>query len=146
MPYRKLGLLLGFVALVVAVVTSGASASTGTPSIAPQLIQDSQLSALSATVGGASVLPTTRTVAHWWGSTLDPHNGVTYGYNMVGANPNTCSGSDCSVTIDADITPLNVIVGGLSFNGSDVVVPTLDSPQFSLENYGSTPFATAAGA
>ena len=113
---------------------------------AVQTVDDSALQATTTTVGGASVLPTTRTVAHWWGSTVDPHNGVTYGYNMVGANPNTCAGSNCSVTIDADITPLNVIVGGLSFNGSDVVVPTLDSPQFSLENYGSTPFATAAGA
>src|SRR6476620_6664447 len=129
MPYRKLGLLLGFVALVVAVVTSGASASTGTPSIAPQLIQDSQLSALSATVGGASVLPTTRTVAHWWGSTLDPNNGVTYGYNMVGADPNGCSGSGCSVTIQADITPLIVNFDGMTYDGTAVVGPTLSSPQ-----------------
>ncbi len=63
----------------------------------PQLIDDSQLQALSTTVGGASVLPTTRTIPHWWGSTLDPHNGITYGYNMVGANPNTCSGTTWSV-------------------------------------------------
>src|SRR5215469_11441347 len=45
----------------------------------PQVIDDSQLHALSATIGGASVLPTTRTVRHWFGSTLDPHDGVTYG-------------------------------------------------------------------
>src|SRR6185312_2872619 len=62
------------------------------------------------------------------------------------ADPNSCSGSGCSVTIETDITPLNVIVGGRTFNGSDVVTPTLDSPQFALNDYGSTPFATAAGA
>jgi hypothetical protein len=111
-----------------------------------QTIPDSALQALTTTIGGAPVLPTTRTVAHWWGSTLDPNNGVTYGYNMVGADPNNCSGAGCSVTIDADITPLNVVVGGLTFSGNDVVTPTLDSPQFALNDYGSTPFATAAGA
>ena len=143
MPYRKLGLLLGFVAVLVAVVTSGASASSGTPSIEPQLIQDSQLKALTTTEGGAGVTPTTRTVAHWWGSTLDPHNGVTYGYNMVGADPNNCSGSACSTTIEADITPLIVNIDGLTFSGNDVLQATLNSPQFALNDYGSTPWATA---
>jgi len=65
----------------------------------PQVIADSQLKALSTTIGGAQPLATTRTVPHWFGSTLDPHNGITYGYNMVGADPNNCSGADCSVTI-----------------------------------------------
>jgi len=143
MPYRKLGLLLGFVAVLVAVVTSGASASSGTPSIEPQLIQDSQLKALTTTEGGAGVTPSTRTVAHWWGSTLDPHNGVTYGYNMVGADPNNCSGSACSTTIEADITPLIVNIDGLTFSGNDVLQATLNSPQFALNDYGSTPWATA---
>ena len=143
MPYRKLGLLLGFLALVVTVVASGASASSGTPSVEPQLIQDSQMKALTTTEGGAGVLPTTRTVAHWWGSTLDPHNGVTYGYNMVGANPNNCSGSACDTTIEADITPLIVNIDGLTFSGNDVLAATLSSPQFALNDYGSTPFTTA---
>jgi len=110
----------------------------------PQLIDDSQLQALSTTVGGASVLPTTRTIPHWWGSTLDPHNGITYGYNMVGANPNTCSGSDCSVTIEADIIPLIVNIDGLTFSGNDILAATLASPQFALNDYGSTPYATAS--
>jgi len=109
----------------------------------PQVIDDSQLHALSTTTGGASVLPTTRTVQHWFGSTLDPDNGVTYGYNMVGADPNNCSGSACSVTIEADITPVIVNVGGLTFNGNNVLTATLASPQFVLNDYGSTPFATA---
>jgi hypothetical protein len=110
---------------------------------APQVIDDSQLQAMSTTVGGASVLPTTRTIQHWWGSTLDPHNGVTYGYNMVGADPNNCSGSDCSVTIEADIVPLIVNIGGLTFSGNDILAATLASPQFALNDYGSTPYATA---
>src|SRR5881392_193750 len=96
MTYRKLGLLSALVAVIVAVFASanGASASSK-----PQQIQDAQMHALTTTVGGASVLSTTRTVPHWWGSTLDPSNGITYGYNMVGADPNTCSGSACSVTV-----------------------------------------------
>jgi hypothetical protein len=112
----------------------------------PQVIDDSQMHALSTTVGGASVLSTTRTVQHWFGSTLDPHNGVTYGYNMVGADPNNCTGSACSATITADIVPLNVVVDGMTFSGEDVLAPTLVSPVFALDDYGSTPFATAAGA
>jgi hypothetical protein len=110
-----------------------------------QTIDDSQLQAMTATSGGASVLPTTRTVTHWWGSTLDANNGVTYGYNMVGSDPNNCAGSACSTTIQADITPLIVNVGGLTFNGTNVLQPTLDSPQFATNDYGRTPAATAAG-
>jgi hypothetical protein len=116
-------------------------ASAAPPSV--QVIDDSQLQALTTTIGGADVLPTTRTVAHWWGSNLDPSDGVTYGYNMVGADPNNCTGSDCSVTIEVDITPINVNVGGLTFNGTDVLAATLASPQFALNDYGSTPAATA---
>jgi hypothetical protein len=109
----------------------------------PAVLDDSQLKPRYTTIGGASVLPTTRTVAHWWGSSTDPSNGVTYGYNMVGSNPNTCSGSACSTTVEADITPINVNVGGFSFSGSSVVAPTLASPQFATNDYGSTTAATA---
>jgi hypothetical protein len=112
----------------------------------PQVIDDSQLQALTTTIGGASVLPTTRTVPHWWGSTLDPHNGITYGYNMVGADPNNCSGSGCTVAVEADITPLIVNIDGLTFSGNNVLAATLASPQFALNDYGSTPFATAGAA
>ena len=75
-------------------------------------INDADLKATTVTMGGASVLPTTRTIPHWHGQTKDPSNGVTYGYNMVGADPNTCSGRGCDVTIQVDITPINVNVGG----------------------------------
>ncbi|MEP6482698.1 MAG: hypothetical protein ABJA94_11910 [Rhodoglobus sp.] len=96
-------------------------------------------------MGGAAVLPTTRTVPHWWSSSIDPNNGVTYGYNMVGANPYTCKGTDCDVTIEVDITPIIVNIDGLTFSGQDVLKATLDSPMFSNNDYGSTPFATNGG-
>jgi hypothetical protein len=131
--------------LMMLVAALGISPVTAAPS-GIQTIDDSQLKALFSTLDGADVLPTTRTVAHWWGSTLDPNNGVTYGYNMVGADPNNCSGSACSVTIQADIVPVNISFQGMTFNGTDVLAATLASPQFALNDYGSTPAATQPGA
>ena len=137
-----LGILLmaGF-----ALTRSGKAARASSLSSVP-VIDDATLKALTTTIGGASPLPTTRTVQHWFGQTFDPHNGVTYGYNMVGADPNNCSPADCSVTIEADITPVIVNIDGLTFSGNDVLTATLASPQFATNDYGSTPFATAAGA
>src|SRR5678815_3345310 len=130
---------LGVLLLVpVLVVISAESARAAEP----QVISDDALKASFTTLGGASVLPTTRTVTHWFGQTLDPNNGITYGYNMVGADPNSCSGSACDVTIEVDITPIIVNVGGLTFDGRNVVTATLQSPQFATNDYGSTPFAT----
>jgi hypothetical protein len=143
---RRLALALSLVIAVAATVVATAVADKGTSSKIP-VISDSSLKAEFSTIGGgATVLPTTRTVAHWHGTTLDPHNGVTYGYNMVGADPNNCSGSACDVTVEADITPLIVNVGGMTFDGTSVVQPTLDSPQFALNDYGSTPYATGSAA
>ena len=142
MTIRKLGLLLGVVVVIAVVVSSAASAAGSTATVQPQVISDASLQAKTTTIGGAKPLSTTRTVAHWFGSTLDPNNGVTYGYNMVGADPYNCSGSACAATVETDIIPLNVVVGGMQFNGTDVVGPTLASPQFALNDYGSTPFAT----
>jgi hypothetical protein len=147
MTFRKLGIFLGSIVAVGAVFVSATSSTTAdTATVQPQLIDDSQLLALSTTIGGASVLPTTRTVQHWYGTTLDPHNGITYGYNMVGADPKNCSGAECSVTIQADITPLIVNIDGLTFSGSHVLAATLASPQFALNDYGTTRFATAGAA
>jgi hypothetical protein len=143
--YRTLGLIFAAAALLATALASAAVAG-GTAAAAPQRIDDARLRALTTTIGGADVLPTTRTVPHWWGSTRDPHNGVTYGYNMVGADPEHCSGPACSVTVQADVTPLVVNVGGRTFSGGDVLAATLASPQFSNNDYGSTPFATAPGA
>jgi hypothetical protein len=127
----------------------GASAATSSSS-APVVVDDSTLKAMTTTVGGASPYNTTQTLQHWFGQTTNPSNGVTYGYNMVGANPNNCSGAACSATVQADITPVIVNVGGLTFSpvapdssGQTVLSATLASPQFASNDYGSTPFATA---
>jgi hypothetical protein len=142
MKHRKLALLLGLAVFAIAIVGT-ATAASGTTSAIP-VIADSQLQANFTDIdGGAAVTPLTRTIPHWWGSSVDGSNGLTYGYNMVGADPNTCSGSACDVTIEADITPINVTVGGMTFSGSAAVPATLASPQFALNDYGSTPFATS---
>ena len=124
----------------------GTGGVTGTPTVKPIALSDASLKAKDTTVGGATVLPTTRTVPHWFGTSLNPNDGVTYGYNMLGANPFTCSGAACSTTVQADITPVNVNVDGLTFSGSSVVDATMASPVFADNNYGSTTAATAAGA
>ncbi len=147
MRYRKLGLLFGLALIAVAVVGT-ASASSSTSKI--PVIADSQLQAEFTTIGGgADPLPTTRTIQHWWGSTTNPDNGITYGYNMAGADPYTCSGSACDATIQADITPIIVNVGGMTFDptasiggGNSVVQGVLASPQFATNDYGSTTAAT----
>jgi hypothetical protein len=147
MRYRKLGLLLGLALIAIAVVGT-ASASNSTSSI--PVISDSQLQANFTTIGGgADVLPTTRTIAHWWGSTTNPDDGITYGYNMVGSDPNNCPGTNCDTTIQADITPIIVNVGGMTFDptapingGNSVVDGVLASPQFATNDYGTTPAAT----
>jgi hypothetical protein len=146
MAMRKLVLALVLLASLVAVIATGASAGGGPANVEPQVVDDSTLKALTTTEGGADVLPTTKTIPHWFGTTLDPHNGVTYGYNMVGADPNNCSGAACDVTVQADITPIIVHVGGLTFDGTSVVPAVLASPQFATNDYGSTPFATAGAA
>src|SRR6516162_8925049 len=132
------------VALVAMVAAAFVAFAGGTHAAAggPKPIDDSQMSARFKVEAGATVLPTTRTVAHWFGQTTNPHDGVTYGYNMVGANPNTCAGSACDVTIEVDITPIIVQVAGATYSGSDVLAPTLASPQFATNDYGSTPHAT----
>jgi len=128
----------GLAAAAGALVFSSVGFAGATPAI--PVIDDSQLQAMTTTDGGASVLPTTRTVQHWFGQSVDPNNGITYGYNMVGVDPATGG----SATIEADITPIVVNVGGMTFSGNDVLAATLASPQFALNNYGKTPAATAA--
>jgi hypothetical protein len=137
------GSLIGLLSTTPAWADTGVS---GKPTVKPKPISASSFDPTTTTIGGGvSVLPTTRTIPHWWGSTTNPENGVNYGYNMAGADPDNCSGSGCSVTIQTDITPLIVHFDGMTFDGTAVLQPTLDSPVFALNDYGSTPFATAAG-
>ena len=143
-PSRVVGAGIAGLSLVSLLAASAGSVLAAAPG--PQVISDASLKAMTTTIGGASVLPTTRTVAHWHGQTTDPNNGVTYGYNMVGADPYSCSGTGCSTTIQVDITPIVVNIGGMTFSGNSVLPATLASPQFALNDYGTTPAATAAGA
>src|SRR5215468_4098613 len=80
---------------VVSMLAAGFAAYSGRAHAAatagPQMIDDATLKAMTTTLGGARPQPTTRTLTHWFGQTLNPDNGVTYGYNMVGADPNNCS-------------------------------------------------------
>jgi hypothetical protein len=139
---QEIRALLVRAAIVIGLTSSLQLAIAATATVEPLPIDDSQLKATTTTMGGASILPTTRTIQHWFGSTTDPHNGITYGYNMVGANPNSCSGASCSVTIELDITPIVVNIAGMTYDGNDVVQPTLASPLFSTNDYGQTVFAT----
>ena len=135
-----------FAAAVLATFTMGTSAAlagSGTPNHPPTPIDDSELQVLQLQFGGASPLQTTRTVPHWSGSILDPHNGVTYGFNMVGVNPYSCSGFACDFTVEVDVTPLIVNIDGMTFNGMDVIPALLNSPIFAANDYSSTPIVSA---
>ena len=142
MSFRPIRLPIAVLAsAAVAVLAASVSAAGAAPAAIP-VIDDATLQAMSTTIGGATPLPTDRTVQHWFGQTTDPHNGITYGYNMVGVDPLTGG----SATVEADITPVVVNIAGLTFSGNDVLGATLASPQFATNDYGSTPAATAAGA
>jgi hypothetical protein len=93
---------------------------------------------MAATVGGAQPQPSTRTLTHFFRTALNPLDSTTFGFNMVGQDPSLQQ----STTITVDITPLNVNVGGETFNGSDVLQPTLASPVFTNNDYSSTQFVS----
>ncbi|HSN02907.1 MAG TPA: hypothetical protein VLS91_05435 [Acidimicrobiales bacterium] len=150
MRISRLTTYLGGASLLVALALPVGTASGSSIPV----ISDASLAASFTTLGGASPLPTSKTVSHFWSSSVDPANGVTYGYNMVGADPATCSGASCTTTVNVDITPINLIVDGMSFpvepagatsRTSDVLNATLASPVFAKNDYASTPAATVAG-
>jgi hypothetical protein len=118
----RLSLSTGVAAAVSLLLTSiGAAAESS-----PRPVDDETLQPTTVSFGGADPLPTSRTVQHWAGQTTNPDNGVTYRYNMVGVDPST----DGSATIAVDIIPIDVNVGGMSFNGSERVAGVLASPLF----------------
>lgn len=90
--------------------------------------------------GGASPEEQARTVRHWFGRTVNPVNGVTYGYNMVGFNPQT----NRSATIGVDVIPLDLTVGGRTFSGSNLAPAVLASPLFQAGDYTVAARATSA--
>jgi hypothetical protein len=139
---KRLASAVGLTLTAVAITAVAASASNGTPTVPPQPIADSQLPTSTATSGGAPVYATTRTIPYWFGSTLNPVDGITYGYNIAGADPNTCSGQACDVTVQVDIKPIVLRIDGMTFSAADVIPALLASPLFAENDYGSTPFAT----
>jgi hypothetical protein len=134
MVARRLTVLAGLT-LTLPFLASTAGAGTNP---APITVPDSAIHVSTTTIGGAKPLPTTKTVTHWFGTALNPGNGVTYGFNMVGADPSLQQ----STTITVDIVPVNVVIGGRTFSGSDVLQPTLASPVFATSDYTSTPLVT----
>jgi hypothetical protein len=137
---RKIVATAGTAAVLPFLATAANAAAGSGAGSTPIVVPDSAITPSTITLGGAKVLPTTRTVAHWHGTALNPVDGVTYGFNMVGADPST----NQSTTITTDITPINVVVGGVTFNGTDVVNPTLASPLFTNQDYSSTPWVTSS--
>jgi hypothetical protein len=131
----------GGAALIAVTGTASAGSQTTTE---PTVLDDSAVHPSTTTIGGADVLPTDRTVAHFFESSANPDDGITYGYNMVGADPFTCSGSACSTTIPVDIVPLTINTGGMTFKGTDVVPTILASPLFAANSYTKTSNATNA--
>ena len=136
MSYRKLVLCLSAAAAVVASI-----GATPVSADSVQTLDDSQLNALTTTVGGAAPLASENTITHFSGSTFNPDNGVTYGWNMAGVDP----ASNSSATIQVDVYPIVVNVAGMTFDGNNILAGTLASPQFATNSYGKTPAATAAG-
>jgi hypothetical protein len=112
-----------------AVALGGLLAATGTSQASTSPPGPVQISGkpMFTIEGGATPLPTDRTVPHWFGSFTDPTNGVTYGYNMVGnGDPRTYTGT---TTVPTEIIPMNfTFANGQEFNGSDVAQPIANSP------------------
>ena len=115
-----------------------AAAANAASSPAPIVIPDSALHAMSTTVGGAKPQPSTNTLTHFFRTAFNPLDSTTFGFNMVGQDPALLR----STTITVDVTPLNVNVGGATFNGTDILQPTLTSPVFTDNDYTSTQFVS----
>jgi hypothetical protein len=128
---------LPVVALAAAAAALVAASVSVAASPAPVVVSDSSQPRTIA-IGGAPVLNTTRTVLHWNRTTFDPHNGVTYGYNMVGYDPI----KNQAATIPVDIIPLTIIVAGQTYTGADAVPAILASPQFQNADYSLTSAAS----
>jgi len=81
--------------------------------------------------GGATPFRTTATIPYWSSSFVDPTNGVTYPYTMVGTSPfNTNS----STTVPTVIIPFRfVFADGTVMDGSDDLSLLQQSPIF--QNY-----------
>src|SRR5215469_14660744 len=127
--HRPSRLTARMLAVAVPVAVGGLLAGLAAPSASAASPGPVQVSGkpIFTTLGGASPLPTDKTVPHWFGSYTDPTNGGTYGYNMVGnGDPRTYTGT---TTVPTEIIPMNFTFStGQSFNGSDVTTAMTNSP------------------
>jgi hypothetical protein len=136
MPHRRyFGLpTAAMIAMAAVVLTSAAAAAEDSPTP----VDDSTLNPTSERFHKEASHPGDRTVRHWSGQTVNPVDGLTYSYDMVGADPSTGR----AATIGVDIIPLDLNVRGRAFNGSDSVAAILASPLFQRGDYSSTGAAT----
>lgn len=116
------------------VLTSAAAAAEDSQ----KSVDDSTLNPTSQRFSEDAPRPGAQTVRHWSGQSVNPVDGRTYTYDIVGADPSTGR----AATIGVDIIPLNLTVGGVAFNGSDRVGAILASPLFKRGDYASTNGAT----
>jgi hypothetical protein len=139
MKVVRLTVLAALVAATVLVAASTASAGTRYPTLG-----DASMQPLFTKISGADPLPSTMTIPHWFSTLTDPTNGVTYGYNMVGAT-DPRSPKAAKTTIPTDVIPINLTYagsGGYQFNGTDVVKAVMASPLFKASDYSTTPLST----
>jgi hypothetical protein len=130
-------------AVFTAAVTAVVLTSTGAAAEDSQKLgDDSQVNSTTKRFSEEAPHPGARTVRHWTGHSVNPVDGLTYTYDIVGADPRTGR----AATIGVDIIPLNVNVGGKSFNGSDRVEAILASPLFQRGDYTTTSAATTFNA
>jgi hypothetical protein len=86
------------------------------------------------TEGGARPFRTANTIPYFSSSFVDPTNGVTYPYTMVGTNPFT--GGNVRTTVPSSLIPFRfVFADGTVMDGSQDVAATLASPIFSNFTY-----------
>jgi hypothetical protein len=106
----------------------------------PQPIGDSDQNTSSKNFEETQPHPTAWTIRNWTGQATNPVDGKTYSYSIVGADPS----SGRSATIGVDIVPINLVVAGHSFDGSESVAGVLASPLFRTGDYSTTVAATTA--
>ena len=115
---------IGFGSMTQAHASSGASV--------PQLFVNGESKGTPqfTTVGSAKVLSTTKTIPYW--SSSFTSNGVTYPYQMVGANP----AGGTSTTITNEIIPLRfVFADGTVYDGNKNLANVLNSPVYKPSSY-----------
>ena len=136
MPHRR-SFRLPVAALIAAaaLVLTAAGAAAEKP---PTPIDDSALNPTSDRFHAVGPNIGARTIQFWTGQATNPVNSATYTYRMVGADP----ASNDAATIGVDIVPIDLNVGGMAFNASDVIPAVLASPLFQTGNYSSTTAAS----